>query len=397
MKTSPETEKIMELLISEIKKYIVEENDQAYIWDPYYNIKRNRVNAEFLKTLIRLDQDRALCKKILKFIIINQNNDGSWNEVHPNYNKPSALITAIIGDTLVLCSDMLSDSGTVEKAKDYVLSKESNGFFLKSNGYTADHLNVDATCGAFLAAYGKKFGDEDCLKVAERTAKHIVSKQSTNGSFPYTIDKGNYSHKLDVPCIHYQGVTLYYLSKIHDVLGVEWLKKSLLEGNKWLSSVQRKNGKFDWSKSGLMFAYYLSGAYGFAYASFLYMSALEHNFDNNAYKSLMILKKNVNMVMLRWETDRWINFPYSIIISVQTSLLGNYPVKYRLFRLGYGLYRQFARRRYSESLDDRTFNILVKLLKMDVSTIEPFNNYNDLFMTSEVMDCLSYSIRKEIK
>jgi hypothetical protein len=32
---------------------------------------------------------------------------------------------------------------------------------LKSAQYTADHLNVDASCGAFLARYAERYDDRD--------------------------------------------------------------------------------------------------------------------------------------------------------------------------------------------------------------------------------------------
>ncbi len=76
----------------------------------------------------------------------------------------------------------------MEKAKSYVMSMENNSFFLKSEGFTADHMNVDATCGAFLANYGKKFSDKECLETAEKVAMHIINSQFEMDRFPYTIN-----------------------------------------------------------------------------------------------------------------------------------------------------------------------------------------------------------------
>lgn len=380
--------------IKNMSRFINQTDSEAYLKDPVFHIIRNRVNSEFLKTIIRTNKNEEIIKKIISYIISQQNENGSWNEIHPNYSKPSSLITSIIGDSLIIGYEFLSENQleALEKAKRYVISMEEDSFFLKSEGYTADHINVDATCGAFLANYGNKFSDKECLELAEKVALHIVNSQLDDGSFPYTINKGNYDYNLDVPCVHYQGVTLYYLSKINEFIDKEWIKKSILEGCEWLSSVQDKNGSFDWSKSGLMFAYYLSGAHGFAFASFNYAAQWEPKYNENARKSLEMLIKNSNGIMLRWESSNWSSFPFSIGTTLKTSFIGNYPLKHRFFRFGYGIYRQISRRRYSESLDDNAFRVLTKLLRIKTSTIDPFSNYPDMFMTSEVLDCLSYSL-----
>lgn len=389
-----ELSSFLDKTINNMGRFINENDSEAYLKDPVFHIVRNRVNSEFLKTIIRTNKNKEMINKIISFIISQQNENGSWNEVHPNYSKPSSLITSIIGDSLIIGYEFLSENQleALEKAKSYVISMEKDSFFLKSEGYTADHINVDATCGAFLANYGKKFSDKECLELAEKVALHIINSQLDDGSFPYTINKGNYAYNLDIPCIHYQGVTLYYLSKINEFIDKEWIKKSILEGCKWLASVQDKNGSFDWSKSGLMFAYYLSGAYGFAFASFNYAAQWEPKYNENARKSLEMLIKNSKGIMLRWETSEWLNLPSTIVTTFKTSLVGNYPLRHRFFRFGYGTYRQIARRRYSENLDDKAFKFLTKIFRIKNSTIDPFSNYPDMFMTSEVLDCLSYSL-----
>lgn len=398
MDTNEITSDFINSIIYNVKKNVIETSETAYILDPVFKIVRNRVNAEVVKTLIRMGKDEALAKKIIRFIVSEQDNTGFWNEIHPNYNQPSALITSIIGDSLILGSDLFPNAelkNSINLAKDYVISQENNGIFLKSETYTADHLNVDATCGAFLAKYGKKYDDNDCADIAIRTAKHICNNQSPDGSFPYTTNKGNYSYNLNIPCVHYQGVTLYYLTKIHEVIGEDWLKNAIIKGCEWLSGVQKDRGKFNWSKSGLMFAYYLSGAYAFAFSSFKYASSWDKKYLENANKSLDILKDNTHGIMLRWEKDNWLNFPSSIHTTFNTAFLGDYPYNYKLFRLGYGFYRQAARRRFSKEPDEKVFKKLVNILNLNVSTVESFSNYPDMFMTSEVLDCLSYSVTIE--
>ena len=397
MDNNTPTRDFLNYIVGNVQKNIVENNDDAYILDPVFNIVRNRVNAEYVKTLIRIQKNEMLAKKIIRYILKQQNTNGSWNEIHPHYNSPSSLITSIIGDALLLGSYLFEDyeiDKAIQLAKNYVLSQENTGIFLKSESYTADHLNVDATCGAFLAHYGEKYDDEVCREVALKTAKHIINNQFSDGLFPYTTNKGNYSYNLNVPCIHYQGVTIYYLTKIYEYLEEEWLKKSIINGTAWLADVQKDSGKFNWSKSGLMFAYYLSGSYAFAFATFKYATKWEKKYLKNADKSFYELNKNINGLVLRWEKDNWRSYPSSIFTTFKTSFLGEYPYSYKLFRFGYGSYRQIARRRFSETSNDKLFKKLVNILNLNISTVESFSNHPDMFMTSEVLDCVSYSLEE---
>lgn len=383
------------------------EGNLAYTVDPVYGIIRNRVNAECVKTLIRINGLRGSeytnhIEKLLNWLLDKQNSDGSWNEVHVNYNHPSALITSIVGEALVDGYLLLKNERlkmAAFQARDFVLENQiSPGYFKKSSVYTGDHLNVDATCGAFLAKFGKMFSDSECLDAAKTAAEHICKCQFSDGAFPYTNEKkGNYQYCLNIPCIHYQGVTLYYLLKIIDSLDNGWLDHEFEKGIKWLASVQFPDGKFDWSRSGLMFAYYLSGAYAFSIPCFIYGTKWNSTYSENAEKALNVLGLNVKDIVNRRENASMISFPASIFTTFNTANIGNYPLSHRLFRFGYGMYRQFSRRRFSNSVNPEMFNLLSGILGIESSTIEPDNNFPDLFMTSEVLDCLSYSISRGSK
>lgn len=376
--------------LTSILRYVKEDDKVAYILDPVFGIKRNRVNAELVKTLIKTRKNQDLTQKIINFILLGQNKNGSWNEIHPKYSQSSALVTSIIAGSLLMASKQRSlNYENVELARNYILSQEYQGKFIKSEGYTADHLNVDATCASFLADYGKRFSDDTAIETAFKTVEHICNNQFSDGSFPYTTNKGNYPYNLNVPCIHYQGVTLYYLSHIHEVLREEILEESLIKGSKWLVNLQKDDGKFKWSKSGLMFAYYLSGAYGFALASLSYSSQWNKQYLENVAKSLEVIKNSSCGLMLRWEKDGWNNFFQSFPVTFKTAFSWNYPTEEKFFRLSYGFYRQIARRRFSHNVDDKIFRIVSKISSRKTSTVEPFNNYPDVFMTSEVLDCLS--------
>jgi hypothetical protein len=259
--------------------------------------------------------------------------------------------------------------------------------------FTADHLNVDATCGAFLSYYIKIFSKSEQKNTIEIIARHIIENQTPNGIYPYTISKGNYQYILNVPCIHYQGVTIYYLLKMYDVIKKDWLKDSIINGIEWLSKQQKTNGVFDWSNSGHMFSFHLSGAYAFSFSVFIYASKWNTLYFDNARLSLKILRKQMHGLVFRWEKGSWASLPHSILITFRTASLGKFPLKYKLFRLGYGIQRQYARRRFSDSpLNDLIFYNIAKIFKIKYSTVEATKNFHDLFMTSECMDCLSQSL-----
>lgn len=399
-------EKIIERLLREVEKCTRNETKGTCIVDPVFGIVRNRVNAEVAKAYFRCNfPDKGI--PLMKYVLSAQGEDGSWNEIHPHYNQKSALITSFIGSALVVAypamdiplsmsacgkpamNTYFALDAALENAKAYVLQNEKRpGYFVKSETYTADHLNVDASCGAFLAEYGNLFSDTGSIDAARRAAQRVCKFQK-NGYFPYASDKGNYPYRYDVPCCHYQGVTLYYLQKIQKIIDEPWLEKSLSSGTAWLASVQRADGTFDWSKSGLMFAYYLSGAYAFAYAVFSTQCRENSTYSDNASRCLEVLKKNTPSLALRWETASRTSFFVPKLITVKTALLGDFPVRHRLFRTGYGYYRQISRRRIRSTVDEKTFISLCRLLHISPSTIEPTNNFPDMFMTSEILDCLS--------
>ena len=96
------------------------------------------------------------------------------DEIHPNYHQKSRLATSIIGDALITAYPHFPQNMPLENAKKYVMQNEKkSGYFLKSLTYTADHLNVDASCGAFLAGFGDLFSDKNAIDAARRAAEHI--------------------------------------------------------------------------------------------------------------------------------------------------------------------------------------------------------------------------------
>jgi len=380
-------------LDSKIGKYIIEEDRGTYLYDPYFGITRNRVNAEYCKGLIRLERKDEVVNKIVDFLIKAQNHDGSWNEIHPYYDEPSSLVTSIVGDALIefyVRNNEKRIKKSVERATKYVLSCErAPGYFIKSRNFRQDHLNVDATCADFLSSYARHFSDREAKIAAGRAVKHIRDHQFENGVLPYRVGDQGENGFMKVPCIHYQGVTAYYLYKTLENLETEeqdWLKRAV----DWLAEVQKREGRFDWSKSSLMFAYRLTGAYAFAYSS--YAQRREDKYFDRSIRCLDILNEHIYDLVLRWEKSTTSDIFPSFVSVIKSSNRRNDSIVDFLHKTGYGYYREFSRRRFTQNPgDDKLFEKINDVLSLNSSTIEPSRNYPDLFMTTECFDCLSFS------
>ena len=147
---------ILQLYQNGIKPLLVREDDVMYLRDPVVRVRRYRVVAELVKTLVRLklQEEMEVVDHLCAFLVRGQNEDGSWNELHLHYDQPSALVTALVGEALLSVYHLTPRNEwekPLEKARDYVLSMEdTSGYFIKSRLYREDHLNVDAACGSFL-------------------------------------------------------------------------------------------------------------------------------------------------------------------------------------------------------------------------------------------------------
>ncbi|VVB75995.1 Pectic acid lyase [Candidatus Tiddalikarchaeum anstoanum] len=254
------------MITKKIKDYILNlQGEDGSFLDPVLNIKRNRVGAEIGKSLLFMEEKEQAYKS-LNWVLKRQNGNGSWNEIHPDLNEESTVVTSICGRVMV---DAFRQSGSkkflicAKKAADYVLTKEfSPGFFIKSYKHYADVLNVNATVLSFISYLGKELKNKKLLDASERCIFNIARHQFKNGAYPYStpVQSYPYEYHLNVPDIHYQGTTMYYLllSKIKN----KYLDISLEKGGQWLSNSINDNG-FMWEKSHLMFSHKTSGAYGF--------------------------------------------------------------------------------------------------------------------------------------
>lgn len=384
----------------------VEEESVAYTIDPVFaGLRRNRVNAELLKAALRLPSKTAeelgygapFREKIARHLLASQKQDGCWHEIHPKYDEPSALATAFMAEALLAYHHAQSATPLSKEiehalgaARDYVLGCERrSGFFLKSQKYTADHLNVDVSVGAFLAKYAAWRHDGAARDAAQRAVELVAREQFPDGAYPYTTaDPGPpYPHPIHVPCIHYQGVTGYYLAKIHDALPSAAGENSLRRAATWLASVQRDDGTFRWAHSHMIFASYLTGAYAFGAALFSYAARWEPRHEQNAARALHALDPHVPGLAWRWESGRARDLPRDVVTATRAGWHGPFPASHKLMRVGHAAYRQLGRRSRSERAEERLFHLLRRTFRLTASTVEPSKNFPDLFITAEIADC----------
>ena len=385
---------------NETYKFLKVDNENAFLEDSFTGIVRTRTTAELCSAMIKLQKlNKKNCKdeikKIVNWLIIKQNKDGSWNETHVNYNNPSSVFTAICGLTLLEAYgenlDIEIPKKVLDNAANFLIKQEiKDGHFRKSEHYHADVLNADAMISAFLIKYGTKQNNQEYLKAAKRGIKNIISQQKNNGEFPYgsKIAQYPYKHHLDVPCIHYQTVTLYYLDKCSKEIPDNGLKNSICNGIKWLQNNQKETGEFDWRESGLNFALYLTATYGFVV--YLYS---KYSFSSNKSRilnTIRILNQQYEKgILLRWERSSIVKMIQGILFSVKGGSIGNYPINFKILRTLHRIHREISRLKESKKMVPSKITRIKTGYSAILSTVESSTNYPDLYMTTQALDAMA--------
>ena len=258
-----DTNNLIKQLLDGVMQQLTITDEVAYVNDNVSKVIRTRVTAELCSTLVKLhnlkiSDHKSIIKKLTKWLIYNQNSNGSWNETHIKYDKPSTVFTSICALTLLEVSesfpDLNMDEEIFSRAAKFILNQEiDSGAYRKSELVHADILNADAMAAVFLLKFGNKSSNEIYIKAGTRAVAHICSHQFIDGAFPYSGPLRAYPYKYHfyIPCIHYQAVTLYYLIKTVPYIKSEWLEHSIVSGTKWLMKNQKDNGYFKWKNSGL--------------------------------------------------------------------------------------------------------------------------------------------------
>jgi len=401
-----ETSNITKQLLDGVMKQITVTDEDAFVSDNVTKVIRTRITAEICSTLVKLhslkiSDNKLLIKKMTKWLIDNQNSNGSWNETHLHYNQPSTVFTSICALSLLEVSESFPEFNINKEifhnAAKFILDQEIDfGAYKKSELVHADILNADAMAAAFLLKFGNKSSNENYIKAGERAIANICLHQFIDGAYPYSGPKRAYPYKYHfyIPCIHYQAVTLYYLIKSALYIKSESLQHSILSGAKWLLKNQKDNGYFQWKNSGLNFALYLSATYAFVLP--IYQNLLSD--DTNATKlmreSLNVLKEQIfDNILLRWEKGNSKSVIVGFFEATKGGSIGEYPLVFKLMRTLHRLHREISRMKISNHITPSKLISRPTGYSAYLGHVESSTNHPDLYMTSEALDALSTSLQ----
>ena len=401
-----ETSDVTKKLLDGVMEQVTITDEEAFVNDKVTKVIRTRVTAEICSTLVKLHSlkildNKMLIQKMSKWLIDNQNSNGSWNEAHINYNQPSTVFTSVCALSLLEVSESFPEFNINEeifdKAAKFILDQEIDfGAYKKSEHVHADILNADAMAAAFLLKFGSKSSTEKYTKAGKRAIANICLQQFSNGAYPYSGPKRAYPYKYHffIPCIHYQAVTLYYLIKSAFYIKSDRLEQSILSGVEWLVKNQKEDGYFEWKNSGLNFALYLSATYAFVLP--IYQNLLSNN--TNATKlmkeSLSVLKEQIfDNILLRWEKGNSKSVIVGFFEAGKGGSIGEYPILFKLMRTLHRLHREISRMKVSSNLIPSKLISRPTGYSAYLGTVESSTNHPDLYMTSEALDALSTSLQ----
>ena len=401
-----ETSDVTKKLLDGVMEQVTITDEEAFVNDKVTKVIRTRVTAEICSTLVKLHSlkildNKMLIQKMSKWLIDNQNSNGSWNETHINYNQPSTVFTSVCALSLLEVSESFPEFNINEeifdKAAKFILDQEIDfGAYKKSEHVHADILNADAMAAAFLLKFGSKSSTEKYTKAGKRAIANICLQQFSNGAYPYSGPKRAYPYKYHffIPCIHYQAVTLYYLIKSAFYIKSDRLEQSILSGVEWLVKNQKEDGYFEWKNSGLNFALYLSATYAFVLP--IYQNLLSNN--TNATKlmkeSLSVLKEQIfDNILLRWEKGNSKSVIVGFFEAGKGGSIGEYPILFKLMRTLHRLHREISRTKVSSNLIPSKLISRPTGYSAYLGTVESSTNHPDLYMTSEALEALSTSLQ----
>ena len=398
---------VIKKLLSGVMQQLTITDEDAFLNDNVSKVVRTRVTAELCSTLVKLhnlkiSDHQSMIKKLTKWLIDNQNADGSWNEKHIKYDKPSTVFTSVCALSLLETSesfpDLNIDEEIFERAAKFILKQEIYyGEYRKSELVHADILNVDAMVAAFLLKFGNRSSNENYIKAGKMAVAHICSHQFIDGAYPYGGPHRAYPYKYHfyIPCIHYQAVTLYYLIKTTSYIKSEWLEHSISSGTKWLIKNQKDDGYFKWKNSGLNFALYLSGTYAFVLPVYQNFLSNDTNLSKLMEKSLNVLKNQIiDNILLRWEKGSLKSIITGFLEARKGGSIGNYPVSFKFLRIMHRLHREISRTKISNQITPSKLISRPTGYSAYLGTVESSTNHPDMYMTTEALDALSSSLER---
>ena len=398
---------VIKKLLCGVMQQLTITDEDAFLNDNVSKVVRTRVTAELCSTLVKLhnlkiSDHQSMIKKLTKWLIDNQNADGSWNEKHIKYDKPSTVFTSVCALSLLETSesfpDLNIDEEIFERAAKFILKQEIYyGEYRKSELVHADILNVDAMVAVFLLKFGNRSSNENYIKAGKMAVAHICSHQFIDGAYPYGGPYRAYPYKYHfyIPCIHYQAVTLYYLIKTTPYIKSEWLEHSISSGTKWLIKNQKDDGYFKWKNSGLNFALYLSGTYAFVLPVYQNFLSNDTNLSKLMEKSLNVLKNQIiDNILLRWEKGSLKSIITGFLEARKGGSIGNYPILFKFLRIMHRLHREISRTKISNQITPSKLISRPTGYSAYLGTVESSTNHPDMYMTTEALDALSSSLER---
>ena len=188
-------------------------------------------------------------------------------------------------------------------------------------------------------------------------------------------------------------MTLYYLIKTVPYIKSEWLEHSIVSGTKWLMKNQKDNGYFKWKNSGLNFALYLSGTYAFALPVYQNFLSNDTNVSKLMKKSVSVLKEQIFQgILLRWEKGSSKSIIKGFLEAPKGGSIGKYPISFKFLRIMHRLHREVSRAKISEQITPSKLISKPTGYSAYLGTIESSTNHPDMYMTTEALDALSFSL-----
>ena len=114
---------VIKKLLGGVMQQLTITDEDAFLNDNVSKVVRTRFTAELCSTLVKLhnlkiSDHQSMIKKLTKWLIDNQNADGSWNEKHIKYDKPSTVFTSVCALSLLETSESFPDLNIDEEIFD---------------------------------------------------------------------------------------------------------------------------------------------------------------------------------------------------------------------------------------------------------------------------------------
>lgn len=251
--------------------YFENENIQLFYRKKEFFKKNSALTALLLQGLIhsrnRVKYHREIETLVNMLIDQQDNTNGYYYETHTNYHQPSALVTSLVGISLIEISQLNNGNinnsvkQCIEKIKSFLINQEIKpGCYRKSFGFPSLILNANASITLFFALYSF-YIDKNCLyEKVQDFINSIPDYMQKDGALTYGILGQDYF----VPSVYYHALSLIFLIRIQNIVNSKKLEKLIEIAQKWIKKSWSGEG-IKWHRSGLPFSVYLNQAHAFIY------------------------------------------------------------------------------------------------------------------------------------